>query len=115
MGPCVPCILEQMVPNKLLLMSINVRETFGDGFVDSILEKSPEAVILPISQTHLTENLDTHTHGKPDMVKLTYHVVKEFEAEVVCIISNQKLTEKVVYGMKSRGIPAYGAIWDRQT
>ena len=44
-GPCVPCILEQMVPNKLLLMSTNVRETFGDGFVDSILEKSPEAVI----------------------------------------------------------------------
>jgi hypothetical protein len=34
-------------------------------------------------------------HGKPDMVKLTYRLVKEFDAEAVCIISNQKLTEKV--------------------
>ena len=46
------------------------------------------------------------------MVKLTYRLVKEFAAECVCIISNQKLTQKVVYGMTSRGIPAFGAIWD---
>lgn len=46
------------------------------------------------------------------MVKLTYRLVKEFNAEAVAIISNRKLTEKVVYGMTSRGIPAFGAIWD---
>jgi hypothetical protein len=46
------------------------------------------------------------------MVKLTWRLVQEFEAEAVVIISNQPLTEKVVYGMTSRGIPAYGAIWD---
>lgn len=55
---------------------------------------------------------DTRVHGKPDMVKLTYRIVKEFNAEAVCIISNQKLTQKIVYGMTSRGIPAFGAIWD---
>ena len=55
---------------------------------------------------------DTREHGKPDMVKLTYRLVKEFNAEAVIIISNQPLTEKVVYGMVSRGIPAFGAIWD---
>lgn len=57
-------------------------------------------------------DIDTRKHGKPDMVKLTYRLVREFEAEAVCIISNQKLTQKVVYGMMSRGIPAFGAIWD---
>jgi len=36
------------------------------------------------------------------MVKSTYYFVKELVAEAVCVISNQKLTEKVVYGMKSR-------------
>lgn len=46
------------------------------------------------------------------MVKLTYRVVKDFDAEAVVIISNRNLTEKVVYGMRSRGIPAFGAIWD---
>ena len=55
---------------------------------------------------------DTRVHGKPDMVKLTYRLVKEFEAEAVVIISNEPLTRKVVYGMMSRGIPAFGAIWD---
>ncbi len=46
------------------------------------------------------------------MVKLTYRMVREFDAEAVVIISNEALTRKVVYGMMSRGIPAFGAIWD---
>lgn len=55
---------------------------------------------------------DTRKHGKPDMVKLVLRLVKEFDAEAVAVISNQPLTEKIVYGMTSRGIPAFGAIWD---
>jgi len=46
------------------------------------------------------------------MVKLTYKLVREFVAEAVVIISNPTLTYKVVYGLNSRGIPAFGAIWD---
>ncbi|KAF9256543.1 nonribosomal peptide synthetase 12 [Marasmius fiardii PR-910] len=100
-GPCAPCILEQRVPIRLLWTSPNVRQTFGDKLVDELLEKSPGAVIY-----------DTRKHGKPDMVKLTYRLVREFNAEAVCVISNQKLTRKVVYGLMSRGVPAFGAIWD---
>ena len=55
---------------------------------------------------------DTRIHGRPDMVKLTYRMVREFNAEAVVIIANQPITQKVVYGMMSRGIPAFGAIWD---
>lgn len=55
---------------------------------------------------------DSRVHGRPDMVKLTYKMVKDFNAEAVVIISNEPLTKKVVYGMMSRGIPAFGAIWD---
>jgi len=100
-GPCAPCIFEQRIPIRLLWASPNVRQTFGDKLVDSILSSSPGAVVY-----------DTRTHGKPDMVKLTYRLVREFDAEAVCVISNQKLTQKIVYGMMSRGIPAFGAIWD---
>jgi len=39
-------------------------------------------------------------------------MVKEFYAEAVGVISNQYLTEKLVYGLNARGIPAYGAIFD---
>ena len=118
-GPCAPCILQQRVPIRLLWTSPNVRQTFGDKLVDDILKASPGAVVYGVYQQALfqvylteTSRLDTRKHGKPDMVKLTYRLVKEFEAEAVCIISNQKLTRKVVYGMMSRGIPAFGAIWD---
>jgi hypothetical protein len=90
-GPCASCILEQKVPIRLLWTSPNVRQTFGDNLVDSLLDVSPGAVIY-----------DTRKHGKPDMVKLTMRLVREFNAEAVCIISNQKLTQQVVYGMMSR-------------
>lgn len=46
------------------------------------------------------------------MVKLVYRVAKEFQPEAICVISNEKLTRKIVYGMVSRGIPAFGPIWD---
>jgi hypothetical protein len=32
--------------------------------------------------------------------------------EAVVVISNQKVTKKVVYGLETRGVPAYGAIFD---
>lgn len=44
-GPCAPCILEKRIPFRLLWTSPNVRETFGDEFVDSILSAAPDAVI----------------------------------------------------------------------
>ncbi|KAJ6508782.1 hypothetical protein C8R45DRAFT_453594 [Mycena sanguinolenta] len=100
-APCAPHILEQRIPIRLLWTSPNVRETFGDKLVDELLGASPGAVVY-----------DTRKHGKPDMVKLTLRLFKDFNAEAVCVISNQKLTEKLVYGLMSRGIPAFGPIWD---
>ncbi|KAG5636268.1 hypothetical protein H0H81_008603 [Sphagnurus paluster] len=100
-APCTPAILEGKVPIRVLWTAPDVRETFGDKLVDSILKANPESVIY-----------NTRKHGKPDMVKLTYRMVTEFNAEAVIIISNKTLTDKVVYGMMSRGIPAFGAIWD---
>lgn len=44
-GPCAPCILEGRIPIRLLWTSPDVRQTFGDTFVDSILKAEPNAVI----------------------------------------------------------------------
>lgn len=100
-GPCLPHLLSQEVPARLVWATRNPRKTYGDGLIDEILAVQPDAIIW-----------NTDTHGKPDMVKLAYKVYKESDAEAVICISNKKLTWKVVYGMESRGIPAYGAIWD---
>ena len=120
-GPIAPVVYAKKVPYQLLWTAPNVRKTFGDKLVDSLLEANPNAVIygmlfMPDDVSPVlircTFPLDTREHGKPDMVKLTYRLVREFDAEAVVIISNEPLTKKVVYGMMSRGIPAFGAIWD---
>jgi hypothetical protein len=46
------------------------------------------------------------------MVAIAWQLVQESNAEAVFIISNPKLTQRVVYGMQTRGVAAYGAIFD---
>ncbi|KAK0464260.1 uncharacterized protein EV420DRAFT_1263808 [Desarmillaria tabescens] len=100
-APFTPHILSGKIEHKLFWMAPNTRATFGDPLVDDILAASPGAVVY-----------DTRKHGKPDIVKLTNRLVDEYKPECVCVISNQKLTEKVIYGLRSRGILAFGAIFD---
>lgn len=100
-GPTLPHLLSQEVPARLVWSTRSARKTYGDELVDEILEVEPDALIW-----------NTDERGRPDLVQLAYQAVQEFDAEAVIVISNQKLTRKVVYGMESRGIPAYGAIWD---
>lgn len=83
------------------LVNAHTLQTYGDALVDEILSAQPDALIW-----------DTNEHGRPDLVKLAYDAYKAFDAEAVICISNKKLTWQVVYGLESRGIPAYGAIWD---
>lgn len=99
-GPCMPHLLTQKVPSKLIWSTRTPRETYGE-LVDEILAVQPDAVIW-----------DTDKSGRPDLLKLAYEAYKDFDAEAVIVISNKKLTWQVVSGMESRGIPAYGAIWD---
>lgn len=100
-GPCLPHFLAKEVPSHLFWSTRTPADTFGENFVNEILEAVPDAVIH-----------DTVKLGKPDMVERTYALWKHFNCEAVVVISNQKLTRKIVYGMESRGIPAFGAIWD---
>ena len=73
---------------------------------------------------------DTRSEGRPDLVAMAGKVWGEGRegvwgekmtggrgkgkgrCEAVVVISNHKVTEKVVYGLESRGIAAYGAIFD---
>lgn len=43
---------------------------------------------------------------------MSFNTAKSFGAEAVVIIANEKITRKVVYGLETRGVAAYGAIWD---
>ena len=100
-GPCLPHLLANKVPALLVWATRDPRKTYGDELVDEILSVQPGAIIW-----------NTREKGKPDMVALAYRAYRQFNAEAVICISNQALTNEVVFGMESRGIPAYGAIWD---
>ena len=100
-GPCLPHLIAREVPAKLLWATRTPRDTFGGALVDEILASHPDAVVW-----------DTASRGKPDMVALAAKMARECGAEAMICISNKKLTWNVVTGLESRGIPAYGAVWD---
>ena len=100
-GPILPHLLAHDVPNKLVWATRSPRATYGDALVDEIEANTENPLIW-----------DTDAHGKPDLSQLALQAVREIGAEAVIVISNQKLTRKVVHDMESLGIPAFGAIWD---
>ncbi|KAI3572378.1 hypothetical protein IWW34DRAFT_637569, partial [Fusarium oxysporum f. sp. albedinis] len=100
-GPCLGHIQNPSCPTKVIWSTKTPETTFGQGVLDAIKDKIPDAVIH-----------NTKTHGRPDLVKMGYNLAKAHGAEAVIIIANEKITKQVVYGLETRGINAYGAIWD---
>ncbi|GAB5437595.1 hypothetical protein [Falsiruegeria mediterranea] len=100
-GPILPHLLAGEVPNKLIWSTRSPRKTYGDSLVDEIEAHTEDPLIW-----------DTDERGKPNLTALALKAVQDSGAEAVIVISNQKLTRKVVHDMESLGIPAYGAIWD---
>lgn len=93
-GPVMPHLLAKDVPIKLIWSTRSPRQTYGDDLIDEILQASPDALLW-----------DTDSRGKPDLSQLALQAVRDFDAEAVICISNQKLTRKVVHDMESLGIP----------
>jgi NAD(P)H-flavin reductase len=100
-GPCLSLLYANVTPCRVLWSTSQPGTTYGPKIMNSVLKADSEAIVW-----------NTRTLGRPDMVLLTYQLVLESSAEAVFIISNPKVTRKVVYSMETRGIPAYGAIFD---
>ncbi|KAJ7893470.1 hypothetical protein B0H14DRAFT_3125866 [Mycena olivaceomarginata] len=96
-GPCLSLFYADVTPRRIFWSTPNPQVTYGEEIVQAVKKADPEAWIWD---------------GRPDMVAITYQLVLEAQAEAVFVISNPKLTRRVVYGMESRGIAAYGAIFD---
>ena len=100
-GPCLSFLTSHPMPCRLLWSTPNPVQTYGENVMRAVAKADPEAMII-----------DTRASGRPDVVALTYHLYLETKAESVFVISNPYLTSKLVYSLESRGIPAYGPIWD---
>ncbi|GKT44992.1 adenylate-forming reductase 03009 [Colletotrichum spaethianum] len=121
-GPCLSLFVQRPDhPVRIIWSTQRPVETYGQAVIDTLYKADPNAVII-----------DTKKTGRPDLVAITYRIWETSRrqalglaqnegvattkrmgpCEAVVIISNQKVTRKVVYGLESRGIPAYGAIFD---
>jgi len=128
-APCMSLFVQKPDhPVRIIWATRNPVKTYGQAIVDLLYKTDPRAIII-----------DTQKPGnkRPDLVKLAYRVWEQSQTErpadyanlegrrntsgrkksvgqceAVVVISNQKVTEKIVYGLESRGVPAYGAIFD---
>ncbi|KAI4229030.1 MAG: hypothetical protein L6R36_001178 [Xanthoria steineri] len=100
-GPILSMLVSHPLPCRLLWSTPDPEKTYGESIMESVCKADPDALII-----------NTRASGRPDMVALAYHLYMQSKAEAVFCISNPKLTRKIVYGMESRGVPAYGPIWD---
>jgi len=102
-GPCLSFLTDpsRKQPCRVLWSTPSPLKTFGESITNKVREVDPQAVII-----------DTRASGRPNMIQIAYQLFIESGAEAVFVISNPKLTKKVVYGMESRGVPAFGPIWD---
>ncbi|KAL9021734.1 MAG: hypothetical protein Q9185_001098 [Variospora sp. 1 TL-2023] len=100
-GPVLSMLVSHPMPCRLLWSTPDPEKTYGENIMESVCKADPDAMII-----------NTRATGRPDMVALAYQLYLQSNAEAVFCISNANLTRKVVYGLESRGIPAYGPIWD---
>ncbi|MCJ1318436.1 hypothetical protein MMC15_003764 [Xylographa vitiligo] len=106
-GPCLSGLIYARQAGaplqcRLLWSTRDAEPTYGREVVEEVLRADPRAIVLNTKSGS----------PRPDLVALTYQLYIESGAEAVFVISNPKLTYKVKYGMESRGVPAYGPIFD---
>lgn len=101
-GPSLSFLIDPNRPAMRVVWQTRApQETYGERILDLLHELDAEPVIL-----------STRKIGRVDMLPLVVRLVKEFDADAVCVISNPLVTRGLVFGCESRGIPAYGAIFD---
>jgi hypothetical protein len=76
-------------------------QTYGQRTLDLVKRMDEQPVVI-----------DTSVTGRVDMLPIVLRLYKEFAADAVCVISNPQMTRSLVYGLETRGIAAYGPIFD---
>lgn len=75
--------------------------TYKQAVIDDVRLADEKAMII-----------NTSTQARPNLVREAYRLYKDIGAEAVFVISNKEATQNIVYGLESRGIPAFAPIFD---
>ncbi|KAF4769615.1 hypothetical protein N7455_006649 [Penicillium solitum] len=102
MGPCLSFLSEKHRPQlRVLWQTRNPHRTYGPDVLSLVHQLDPTPLLI-----------DTNTSGRVDMVPIIQELVREIDAEAVCVISNPRLTKQVVFELKESGVLAFGPIFD---
>ncbi|KAJ5605388.1 hypothetical protein N7510_008169 [Penicillium lagena] len=101
-GPCLSFLSEKNRPSlRIIWQTRNPNRTYGRDVLNLVQQLDPNLLLI-----------DTHNSGRVDMVPIVRELIREFDAEAVCVISNPQLTKNVVFELKASGVPAFGPIFD---
>ncbi|KAJ4349432.1 uncharacterized protein N0V89_008047 [Didymosphaeria variabile] len=102
-GPCLSSLLDRP-PAQFVRLIWSTRSplgTYGAALLSDVYAADPDALIV-----------DTDAEGRPDLVRMGYALFRAVRAEAVFVLSNEKVTREVVYGLRCRGVSAFGPIFD---
>ncbi|KAE8148972.1 hypothetical protein BDV25DRAFT_168105 [Aspergillus avenaceus] len=101
-GPCLSFLGDENRPNLRVVWQTRAPlNTYGDNILHLVSQMDADPFII-----------DTSKMGRIDMVPAIQRLYREFDAEAVCVISNPFVTKSVVYELESKGIPAFGPVFD---
>jgi len=100
-APCLPVIMANRTRISLFWSTRDPLTTYG-----------PEigGIITALGKNAYIHN--TSTMGRPSMLPQVLRQVQETGSEAVIVISNPKMTIKLVQDLEYMGVPAFGPIWD---
>lgn len=101
-GPCLSFLGDGNRPAmRVLWQTRSPLKTYGQGIIDLVKQMDPDPLVM-----------DTDLTGRVDMVPIIERMASEVGAEAVCVVSNPRLTKKLVYELETRGLVAMGPIFD---
>ncbi|KAK5936999.1 hypothetical protein PMZ80_010748 [Knufia obscura] len=100
-GPVLSLLYARNLNARIMWSTPDPVSTYQQAIVDQILLADPNALIINTSKS-----------GRPDLAREAYKLYRSSQAEAVFIISNPKVTRKVVYALESRGVPIFAPIFD---
>ncbi|RAO64722.1 uncharacterized protein BHQ10_000734 [Talaromyces amestolkiae] len=101
-GPCLSFLGDGNRPMmRVVWQTRSPLKTYGQGIIDLVKQMDPDPLVM-----------DTDLTGRADMVPIIERMARDFGADAVCVISNPRLTKKLVYELETRGLVAMGPIFD---
>ncbi|OBT85314.1 hypothetical protein VE02_07819 [Pseudogymnoascus sp. 03VT05] len=102
-GPCLSYLagIGKQGTCRMIWSAPNPWANYGKDICDAVTEVDPNAMVI-----------DTESSGRQDLAALAYQMYINSGAEAVFVISNPRVTKQIVYAMESRGVPAFGPVWD---